>query len=152
MLNVGDKAPDFSLPSHTGEQIGLKSYQGKTLILYFFPRADTPGCTCEANEFRDLKKELDQLGATVLGVSGDPVDDLKKFYDKYSLNFPLAGDTSHTMLEAYGVWQEKTTYGMKKMGIVRTTYVIGPDAKILSVYPKVKAEGHAAEVLAALKA
>ena len=151
MLNVGDKAPDFSLPSHTGEQIGLKSYKGKTLILYFFPRADTPGCTCEANEFRDFKKELDQLGAAVLGVSGDPVEDLKKFYDKYSLNFPLAGDTSHTMLETYGVWQEKTMYGMKKMGIVRTTYVIGPDAKILRVYPKVKAEGHAAEVLAALK-
>jgi len=152
MLNVGDKAPDFSLPSHTGEQISLKNYKGKTLILYFFPRADTPGCTCEANEFRDFKKELDQLGAAVLGVSGDPVEDLKKFYDKYSLNFPLAGDTSHTMLEAYGVWQEKTMYGMKKMGIVRTTYVIGPDAGILRVYPKVKAEGHAAEVLGALKA
>jgi peroxiredoxin Q/BCP len=84
-------------------------------------------------------------------VSGDAVDDLKKFYDKYSLNFPLAGDTSHTMLEAYGVWQEKTTYGMKKMGIVRTTYIIGADGRVLQVFPKVKVEGHAAEVLAALK-
>ena len=88
----------------------------------------------------------------MLGVSGDPVDDLKKFYDKYSLNFPLAGDTSHTMLEAYGVWQEKTMYGMTKMGIVRTTYVIGADGRIQRFFPKVKADGHAAEVLAALKA
>ncbi len=151
MLNVGDKAPDFSLPLHTGEKTGLQDYKGKTLILYFFPKADTPGCTCEANEFRDSKKELEKVGASVLGVSGDSVEDLKKFYDKYSLNFPLAGDTSHSMLEAYGVWQEKTTYGVKKMGIVRTTYVIGPDGKVKHVYPKVKAEGHAAEVLAVLK-
>jgi peroxiredoxin Q/BCP len=152
MLNIGDKAPDFTLPTETGETVGLKDYKGKVLILYFFPRADTPGCTCEANEFRDSKKELESLGASVLGVSGDSVEDLKKFYDKYSLNFPLAGDTSHSMLEAYGVWQEKTTYGVKKMGIVRTTYVIGPDGKVTHVYPKVKAEGHAAEVIAALKA
>lgn len=88
----------------------------------------------------------------MLGVSGDPVEDLKKFYDKYSLNFPLAGDTSHTMLEAYGVWQEKTMYGMTKMGIVRTTYIIGADGRVLKVFPKVKADGHGAEVLAALKA
>ena len=87
----------------------------------------------------------------VVGVSGDPVEDLKKFYDKYALNFPLAGDTSHTMLEAYGVWQEKAMYGMKKMGIVRTTYIIGADGRVLQVFPKVKVEGHAAEVLAALK-
>jgi peroxiredoxin Q/BCP len=152
MLKVGDKAPDFTLPSHTGDPIGLKDYKGKTLILYFFPRADTPGCTCEANEFRDARKEFEKLGASVLGVSGDSVEDLKKFHDKYSLNFPLAGDLSHKMLEAYGVWQEKTTYGVKKMGIVRTTYVIGPDGRVTHVFPKVKAEGHAAEVLAALKA
>jgi len=88
----------------------------------------------------------------VLGVSGDPVEDLKKFHDKYSLNFPLAGDTLHAMLEAYGVWQEKTIYGVKKMGIVRTTYIIGADGRVLKDFPKVKVEGHAAEVLAALKA
>jgi peroxiredoxin Q/BCP len=91
------------------------------------------------------------LGAAVLGVSGDSIEDLKKFHDKYSLNFPLAGDTSHRMLEAYGVWQEKMTYGVAKMGIVRTTYVIGPDGKVTHAFPKVKADGHAAEVLAALQ-
>lgn len=151
MLSVGDTAPDFSLPSYPGEKISLKDFKGRTLILYFFPRADTPGCTCEANEFRDTAADLKKLGGAVLGMSGDTVDDLKKFYDKYSLNFPLAGDPSHQTLEAYGVWQEKTMYGMKKMGIVRTTYIIGADGRVIHVFPKVKAEGHAAEVLAALK-
>lgn len=151
MLSVGDTAPDFSLPSYPGETISLKDFKGKRLVLYFFPRADTPGCTCEANEFRDVQAELNKLDAAVLGMSGDAVEDLKKFYDKYSLNFPLAGDMSHRTLEAYGVWQEKTMYGMKKMGIVRTTYIIGTGGKVLHVFPKVKAEGHAAEVLAALK-
>ena len=151
MLSVGDQAPDFSLPSYPGEKIGLKDFKGKKLILYFFPRADTPGCTCEANEFRDTQAELNELGAAVLGMSGDSVEDLRKFYDKYALNFPFAGDMSNQVLEAYGVWQEKTMYGMKKMGIVRTTYIIGADGKVLHVFPKVKAEGHAAEVLAALK-
>ena len=151
MLSKGDKAPDFALPSHPGDTVRLKDLKGKTVILYFFPRADTPGCTCEANEFRDSKKEFDKRGAIILGVSGDEVPALKKFQEKYSLNFALAGDTSHEMLEAYGVWQEKTMYGMKKMGIVRTTYIIDKDGKVLHVFPKVKAEGHAAEVLEILK-
>ena len=151
MLKVGDKAPRFSLDSDSGGKVGLDDFKGSTVGLFFFPKADTPGCTSEANQFRDAKKELDKLGAKVLGVSGDTVLQLQKFRDKYKLNFPLAGDTSHSMLEAYGVWQEKNLYGQKSMGIVRTTYIIGVDGKIRNVFPKVKVEGHAQEVLAALK-
>jgi thioredoxin-dependent peroxiredoxin len=151
MLSVGDKAPGFSLPGDAGSNVSLDEFKGKTVILFFFPKADTPGCTSEANQFRDAKAELDGLGAIVLGVSRDPVDQLQKFRDKYKLNFPLAGDISHTTLEAYGVWQEKNLYGQKSMGIVRTTYIIDPKGKIRNVFPKVKVEGHAREVLAALK-
>jgi peroxiredoxin Q/BCP len=151
MLKVGDQAPGFSLPDDSGGNISLDSFQGSTLVLFFFPKADTPGCTSEANQFRDAKKELGMLGAKVLGVSRDAVEQLQKFRDKYKLNFPLAGDTSRTMLEAYGVWQEKNLYGQKSMGIVRTTYIIDPKGKIRNVFPKVKVEGHAREILAALK-
>jgi thioredoxin-dependent peroxiredoxin len=151
MLKVGDKAPDFSLPSDSGATVSLKDFKGKTLILYFFPRADTPGCTSESNQFRDAKKELDKLGAEVLGMSADSVEALAKFRDKYKLNFKLAGDTSHKTLEAYGVWQEKNNYGKVSMGIVRTTYIIGPEGTIKHVFPKVKVEGHDQEVMAALQ-
>jgi len=151
MLNVGDKAPDFSLPSDSGANVSLKDFKGHTLVLYFFPKADTPGCTSEANQFRDAKTELDKLGAKVLGMSGDSVEALQKFKAKYELNFPLAGDTTHKTLEAYGVWQEKNLYGKKSMGIVRTTYIIDGHGKIMHVFPKVKVDGHIEEVLAALK-
>jgi peroxiredoxin Q/BCP len=151
MLKAGDQAPGFSLPADSGGKISLDAFLGKTLVLFFFPKADTPGCTSEANQFRDAKKELDKLGAKVLGVSRDPVEQLQKFRDKYKLNFPLAGDTSHTMLEAYGVWQEKNLYGQKSMGIVRTTYIINPAGKIRNIFPKVKVEGHAREILDVLK-
>ncbi len=151
MLNIGDHAPAFSLPSDSGGEASLADFKGKTLVLYFFPKADTPGCTSEANQFRDAKKELDKLGAIVLGVSGDTVEQLQKFRDKYKLNFPLAGDTSHNMLEAYGVWQEKNLYGQKHMGIVRTTYLIDGKGKITRIFPKVRVEGHAQEVLTALR-
>jgi peroxiredoxin Q/BCP len=151
MLYVGDPAPGFSLPADSGENISLDDFKGSTLILFFFPKADTPGCTSEANQFRDAKKDLERLGARVLGVSRDGVEQLQKFRDKYKLNFPLAGDTSHTMLEAYGVWQEKNLYGQKSMGIVRTTYIIDPAGKVRNIFPKVKVEGHSREILDALK-
>lgn len=151
MLNPGDKAPSFSLPSDSGEETSLKSLLNKTLVLYFYPKADTPGCTSEANQFRDAKKEIEKAGGRVAGMSGDSVEDLQKFRDKYSLNFPLLSDASHQTLEAYGVWQEKNMYGRKSMGVVRTTYIIGPDGKVKKVFPRVKVDGHIHEVLAALK-
>ncbi len=150
MLNVGDKAPAFSLPSDSGDHVSLKDLLGQTLVLYFYPRADTPGCTSEANQFRDAKKELERLGARVVGISGDSVEALVKFRDKYKLNFPLLGDTDHKTLEGYGVWQEKNMYGRKVKGIVRTTYIVGTDGKVKNVFPRVKVEGHIQEVLKAL--
>ena len=150
MLDVGDKAPAFSLPSDSGDNVNLKDLLGQKLVLYFYPRADTPGCTSEANQFRDAKKELERLGARVVGISGDSVDALAKFRDKYKLNFPLLGDTDHTTLESYGVWQEKNMYGRKVKGIVRTTYIVGADGKVKKVFPRVKVDGHIQEVLKAL--
>jgi len=152
MLKVGDQAPGFTLPDDSGGTISLDSFKGSTLVLFFFPKADTPGCTSEANQFRDAKKDLERLGARVLGVSKDEVEQLQKFRDKYKLNFPLAGDTAHFMLEAYGVWQEKNLYGQKSMGIVRTTLIIDPAGKVRNIFPKVKVEGHSREILDALKA
>ena len=150
MLNVGDKAPAFSLPSDSGDQVSLKDLLGETLVLYFYPRADTPGCTSEANQFRDAKRELERLGARVVGISGDSVEALAKFRDKYKLNFPLLGDTEHKTLENYGVWQDKNMYGRKVKGIVRTTYIVGSDCKVKNVFPRVKVDGHIQEVLKAL--
>jgi len=150
MLEVGDKAPAFTLPSDSGEQVSLKDLLGQTLVLYFYPRADTPGCTSEANQFRDAKKELERRGARAVGISGDSVEALAKFRDKYNLNFPLLGDTEHKTLEGYGVWQEKNMYGRKSMGIVRTTYILGADGKVKKVFPRVKVDGHIQEVLKAL--
>ena len=151
MLKVGDQAPDFTLPDDSGGSTSLASYKGSTLVLFFFPKADTPGCTSEANQFRDAKHDLERLGAKVLGVSKDDITQLQKFRDKYKLNFPLAGDTSHKMLEAYGVWQEKNLYGQKSMGIVRTTFIIDGAGKVRNIFPKVKVEGHSREILDALK-
>lgn len=151
MLNAGDKAPSFSLLSDAREKVNLRELLDKTLVLYFYPRADTPGCTSEANQFRDAKKELERAGARVVGVSADSVEDLQKFRDKYALNFPLLSDPDHASLEAYGVWQEKSMYGRKSMGIVRTTYIIGVDGTVKKGFPRVKVDGHIHEVLAALK-
>ena len=151
MLSVGDKAPSFTLPSDSGSDVSLSDFKGSTVVLFFFPKADTPGCTSEANQFRDAKRDLEKLGAKVLGVSKDEVAQLQKFRDKYKLNFALAGDTKHSMLEAYGVWQEKNLYGQKSMGIVRTTFIIDPEGKIRKIFPKVKVEGHSREILDALK-
>src|SRR5579859_2008683 len=151
MLNVGDKAPDFSLVSGSGKKTSLKDFRGQNLVLYFYPKADTPGCTVEANQFRDASKELTKAKTSVAGVSADSPEALQKFRDKYQLNFPLLSDPDHKTLEAYGVWQEKNMYGRKSMGIVRTTYIIGPDGRIAHVFPRVKVEGHVDQVLEAVK-
>ncbi len=150
MLNVGDKAPEFSLLSDSGEHVSLKDLIAGALVLYFFPKADTPGCTSEANQFRDAQKELPKAGARVAGMSADSVEALAKFRDKYHLNFTLLSDPSHKTLEAYGVWQEKNMYGRTSMGIVRTTYIIGSDGKVKHVFPRVKVDGHVQQVLQVL--
>ena len=150
-LKVGATAPKFSLPSSIGETIDLADYKGKTVVLYFYPRADTPGCTKEACGFRDAIAGYKKLGVPVFGVSPDPVKDVTKFAEKFSLNFPLLADEDHAITEKYGVWQEKSMYGKKYMGAARTTFVIGPDGKIAHVFEKVKPEGHDQEVLEYLK-
>jgi thioredoxin-dependent peroxiredoxin len=151
-LGEGDRAPDFRLPRDDGGTVSLADFKGKPLVLYFYPKADTSGCTREANEFNALLKDFKAAGAAVVGVSPDPVKALDKFKGKYGLAFSLAGDESHKMLEAYGVWAEKSMYGRKYMGVERSTFLIGNDGRIAKTWRKVKVEGHADEVLAALKA
>jgi thioredoxin-dependent peroxiredoxin len=150
-LSIGDKAPDFSLLSDSGKKTSLKDFRGQNLVLYFYPRADTPGCTTEANQFRDALKELTRAKTAVAGVSADPPEALQKFRDKHQLNFPLLSDPDHKTLEAYGVWQEKNMYGKKSMGIVRTTYIIGPDGRVKHVFPRVKVDGHVQQILEVLE-
>ncbi|MBK8003712.1 MAG: thioredoxin-dependent thiol peroxidase [Gemmatimonadetes bacterium] len=150
MLKPGAKAPAFKLPASGGETIGLKDLKGKPVVLYFYPKDDTSGCTTEACEFRDHWKAVRKAGAVVLGVSPDPVTAHDKFRAKYKLPFPLLADVDHAVAEAYGVWGEKSMYGRKYFGILRTTFLIGADGKIVKVFEKVKPKGHAAEVLAAL--
>ena len=150
-LKEGAKAPSFKLPSSTGESIDLADYAGKTIVLYFYPRADTPGCTKEACGFRDAIAGYKKLGVPVFGISPDPVKDVTKFAEKFDLNFPLLADEDHAVTEKYGVWQEKSMYGKKYMGAARTTFIIGPDGKIRHVFEKVKPEGHDQEVLEYLK-
>jgi thioredoxin-dependent peroxiredoxin len=149
---VGTKAPTFKLPSSTGETIDLSKLKGQRVVLYFYPRADTPGCTKEACGFRDAIASYKKLGVPVFGVSPDPVEDVKKFAEKFQLNFPLLADADHAVAEKYGVWQERSMYGKKYMGVARTTFIIGPDGKIAYVIEKVKPEGHDQEVLGLLNA
>lgn len=150
MLKPGAKAPAFKLPASGGETISLKDLKGKPVVLYFYPKDDTSGCTTEACEFRDHWKAVRKAGAVVLGVSPDPVAAHDKFRAKYKLPFPLLADVDHAVAEAYGVWGEKSMYGRKYFGILRTTFLIGADGRIVKVFEKVKPKGHAAEVLAAL--
>lgn len=147
---VGAKAPTFKLPSSTDEEINLADYKGKAVVLYFYPRADTPGCTKEACGFRDAIASYKKLDIPVFGISPDPVEDVKKFADKFKLNFPLLADADHTVAEKYGVWVEKNNYGKKYWGVARTTFII-KDGKIAHVFEKVKPEGHDQEVLTWLK-
>jgi peroxiredoxin Q/BCP len=146
------KAPAFSLPGDGGETVSLADFAGRKLVLYFYPRADTSGCTKEAIDFSRLRGDFGRAATDIVGVSADPVPALAKFKAKHQLAVVLASDERHRMLEAYGVWQEKSLYGRKFLGIVRTTFLIGPDGRIAKVWPKVSVDGHAAEVLAAAKA
>jgi len=148
LLNVGDTAPDFSLESSTGKTIKLSDFAGQRVVLYFYPKADTPGCTKEACGFRDAIADYKSNGIAVLGVSPDPIEAVNAFSEKYSLGFPLLADTDHKVCELYGVWQERSMYGKTHMGVARTTYIVGKDGKIAHVFPKVKPEGHDKEVLA----
>jgi peroxiredoxin Q/BCP len=150
-MDINDKAPEFTLPNQDGDEVSLKDFRGKYVVLYFYPRADTPGCTIEACEFRDSFKKTEKIGAVVLGVSPDEPKALKKFEEKFGLPFTLLGDADKKVCNAYGVIQEKNMYGKKVMGVVRTTFIIGPDGKIKNIFHKVKPEGHAGEVLAYLK-
>jgi peroxiredoxin Q/BCP len=151
-LRPGAKAPAFALPRDGGKNVSLADFAGRNLVLYFYPRADTPGCTKEAIDFNRLKAAFGKAGTDILGVSADPVPAQDKFKAKYKLDLALASDETHRMLEAYGVWQEKSMYGRKFMGVVRATFLIGPDQRIARVWPKVSVAGHAEEVLAAAKA
>ncbi len=148
---VGDKAPAIKLPDDAGKSVSLSDFKGKQVVLYFYPKDNTGGCTAQACDFRDNLNRLTKSGAVVLGVSGDSVESHKKFKAKQGLNFPLLADPEHKALDTYGVWQEKSLYGRKFMGIVRTTFIIDGDGRIASVFPKVKVAGHVDAVLAALK-
>lgn len=143
----GEKAPDFALNSSTGKQVRLSDLAGKTVILYFYPKADTPGCTREACGFRDAQAEYRKRGFVVLGISPDPLAEIEKFATKYSLNFTLLADPDHATADKYGVWQKKTMAGKDYMGAARTTFVIGPDGTILHTFENVKPDGHDQEVL-----
>jgi thioredoxin-dependent peroxiredoxin len=151
-LAPGAKAPAFTLPRDGGGSVSLADFAGRAVVLYFYPRADTPGCTKEAIDFSRLKGAFAKAGAEVLGVSADPVPAQDKFKAKHKLAITLASDEKHRMLEAYGAWQEKSMYGRKFMGIARMTFLIDADQRIARIWPKVSVAGHAEEVLAAVEA
>jgi peroxiredoxin Q/BCP len=147
---IGDKAPDFSLMGDDGRKHSLKDFKGKKVVLFFYPKDDTSGCTKEACSFRDNTLLIKKKGAVILGVSGDSVESHKKFVSKYDLNFVLLSNEDRTVLDAYGVWKEKSMYGRTFMGIERTTFIIDEHGKISHIFPKVKVDGHTEEVLNAL--
>jgi peroxiredoxin Q/BCP len=147
MLKEGDKAPEIRLRTDSGAEFKLSGLKGKRVALYFYPRADTPGCTTEACEFRDGIESFAKKGAVVVGVSPDTPAAQAKFKSKYNLPFALLADEEKAAAQAYGVWKEKNLYGRKSMGIERTTFIIGPDGRIEKIYAKVKAQGHAVQVL-----
>jgi peroxiredoxin Q/BCP len=144
-------APDFTLPADDGSKVKLKDLRGSPVVLYFYPRDDTPGCTKEACAFRDLKKELARRGAKIFGVSTDDVASHEKFRDKYQLNFPLLADVDHKVAEKYGAWREKNMYGKKSMGVQRSTFLIDAKGVVRKVWKKVSVEGHDQQVLEALE-
>lgn len=151
-LKTGDKAPTFDLPTDSGGQVNLAKLAGKNVVLYFYPKDDTPGCTIEAKDFRDLKADFDVSNTVIIGLSRDDVKSHDKFKQKFCLPFQLASDEDGKVCEAYGVWVEKSMYGKKYMGIERTTVLIDTQGKIAQLWNKVKVEGHAKEVLEAAKA
>ncbi len=148
---TGDQAPDFLLQDQSGNDVKLSRLRGQHVVLYFYPKDDTPGCTREACDFRDEYSALQRAGAVVLGVSPDSATRHQKFAAKYELPFPLLADTEHQVAEAYGAWGEKSLYGRKFLGITRTTFLIDPKGKVARVWPKVKVQGHVGEVLSALQ-
>ena len=149
-LKVGQKAPDFTVTNEAGQKVKLSDFKGKKIVLYFYPKDDTPGCTAEACAFRDGIEEIQSRGAAVLGVSIDSVESHKKFKNKFDLNFPLLADTDKKIVEAYGTWKEKSMYGKKYLGIERTTFIIDEQGKISHIFPKVKVDQHYDQVLDAL--
>lgn len=151
MLSAGDKAPQFTLNDGDGNKVKLSDFKGKKVVLYFYPKDLTPGCTIEACAFRDDIGGIKKLGAVVLGVSADNEKTHQKFTAKHGLNFPLLADVNHEMSEKYGAWQEKSMYGRKYWGIARITYLIDENGKIAKVWPKVKPDGHSQEVIEAIK-
>ena len=152
MLEVGKKAPAFTLESSDGGKVKLSDFAGKVVVVYFYPRDNTPGCTVEANDFNAALPEFAKLGATVIGVSKDSIASHCKFRDKFGLKFPLLSDPDGKVLEAYGAWGDKVMYGKKMKGIIRSTALIGKDGKVAQHWPKVSVKGHAAAVLDAIKA
>jgi thioredoxin-dependent peroxiredoxin len=151
LLDVNDKAPEFTLPDQDGKDVSLKGLRGQSVVLFFYPRADTPGCTVEACEFRDTYKKIQKTGAVLLGISPDTSSAQKKFEKKFSLPFPLLADADKKVCNQFGVIVDKNMYGKKVKGVARTTFVIGPEGKIKHVFTKVKPEGHAEQVLAYLQ-
>jgi peroxiredoxin len=151
-VQLGKKAPAFELPSSEGGTIGLADLAGKYAVIYFYPRDATPGCTTEAQGFRDAADALDSLGAVVVGISKDSIKSHCKFRDKHGLNFALLSDETGAMIERYGAWGEKTMYGKTSMGIIRSTVVLSPEGKVIAHFPKVKVKGHVEQVLAAIEA
>ena len=150
-LAPGDKAPVFSLPDQDGKKVSLKDFAGKQVVLYFYPKDDTPGCTKEACQFNDNLHAFNKAGVPVLGVSADGAEKHQAFRSKYGLTFPLLTDAEHEVGEAYGAWGEKTLYGKKSIGVIRSTFLIGPDGQIARPWYHVKADGHAAKVLAEIE-
>ncbi len=150
MIEAGDVAPDFELPDQDGRPVRLKDFRGQRVVVYFYPKADTPGCTTQACGVRDRKADYAAAGAVVLGVSPDPVAKVQKFHEKYSLDFPLLADEDHGVAEAFGVWVEKSMYGRKYFGNERTTFVVDSEGKIAEVLRKVKPAEHDERVLSAL--
>jgi peroxiredoxin Q/BCP len=150
MIEAGQTAPDFTLPNQDGEDVTLSSLRGRPVVLYFYPKADTPGCTTQACGVRDHLPAYERTGAVVLGVSPDPVKAVKKFHDGQSLNFDLLADADHAVCETYGVWAEKSMYGKTYWGALRATFVIGEDGSVRHVIPKVSPKTHDDEVLAVL--
>ena len=151
-LTVGGKAPAFTLPCDGGGTVSLSDFKGRKLVIYFYPRADTPGCTRESIDFSKLRPQFDKAGTDILGVSADAVKAQDAFKKKHKLTVGLLSDEQHAMLEAYGAWGKKSMYGKTFMGILRSTLLIGPDGRVARIWPRVKVDGHAAEVLEAARA
>lgn len=150
MIETGEKAPDFTLPDQDGKPVSLSDYIGQTVVLYFYPKADTPGCTTQACGLRDTISDFNDVGAVVLGISPDPVKRVKKFHEGQGLNFTLLADEDHAICDLYGVWGEKSMYGKKYWGAMRSTYVIDSGGTVAHVIEKASPKTHAADVLAAL--